>query len=188
MYYYSFLFSSIVNLLPICLFFGGNGPHLLFFRSFSSPLSLFLSIYLSIYLSHDFIIMLTKSLNKSFPSPYPLSQCLSTNLSITSYLSTNHPFIHRLIISLFILLILSYVAPEILRGDQYGTEVDIWSMGVICYVLLAGYPPFYDEDQKKLFKKIKEGKYHFHQDYWGNTSPDAMDMIKKMLCVRQTDR
>jgi serine/threonine protein kinase len=51
-------------------------------------------------------------------------------------------------------------------GDRYGTEVDIWSMGVICYVLLAGYPPFYDEDQKKLFKKIKEGKYHFHQvDY-----------------------
>ena len=113
---------------------------------------------------------------------------MSLNKSITSYLSTNDPLTHRLIISLFILLILSYVAPEILRGDQYGTEVDIWSMGVICYVLLAGYPPFYDEDQKKLFKKIKEGKYHFHQDYWGNTSPDAMDMIKKMLCVSQTDR
>jgi calcium/calmodulin-dependent protein kinase I len=40
-----------------------------------------------------------------------------------------------------------YVAPEILRGDPYGVEVDIWSMGVICYVLLAGYPPFYDDDQ-----------------------------------------
>jgi serine/threonine protein kinase len=49
-----------------------------------------------------------------------------------------------------------YVAPEILRGDKYGAEVDIWSMGVITYVLLAGYPPFYDDDQKKLFKKIKE--------------------------------
>jgi serine/threonine protein kinase len=51
---------------------------------------------------------------------------------------------------------LGYVAPEILRGDKYGAEVDIWSMGVITYVLLAGYPPFYDDDQKKLFKKIKE--------------------------------
>ena len=61
-------------------------------------------------------------------------------------------------------------------------------MGVICYVLLAGYPPFYDEDQKKLFRKIKEGKYHFHQDYWGNTSPAAMDMIRKMLCVSQEER
>jgi serine/threonine protein kinase len=61
-------------------------------------------------------------------------------------------------------------------------------MGVITYVLLAGYPPFYDEDQKKLFKKIKEGKYHFHEDYWGNTSPEAMDLIRKMLCVNQKDR
>lgn len=51
-----------------------------------------------------------------------------------------------------------YVAPEILRGDPYGVEVDIWSAGVICYVLLAGYPPFYDENQKKLFKKIKDGR------------------------------
>ena len=67
-------------------------------------------------------------------------------------------------------------------------QVDIWSMGVICYVLLAGYPPFYDEDQKKLFRKIKDGKYHFHHDYWCNTSPDAIDMIKKMLCVSQQDR
>ena len=61
-------------------------------------------------------------------------------------------------------------------------------MGVICYVLLAGYPPFYDEDQKRLFRKIKEGKYHFHEDYWGNISPAAMDMIRKMLCVNQNER
>jgi len=81
-----------------------------------------------------------------------------------------------------------YVAPEILRGDAYGPEVDIWSMGVICYVLLAGYPPFYDEDQKKLFKKIKEGRYYFHEDYWSNVSEDAMDLIRKMLCVNQTER
>jgi len=81
-----------------------------------------------------------------------------------------------------------YVAPEILRGDPYGAEVDIWSMGVIIYVLLAGYPPFYDEDQKKLFKKIKEGKYYFHDDYWSSVSPEAMDLIRKMLCVKQTER
>lgn len=81
-----------------------------------------------------------------------------------------------------------YVAPEILRGARYGCEVDIWSMGVICYVLLAGYPPFYDEDQKKLFKKIKEGRYYFHEEYWANTSPEAMDLIKMMLCVDQSKR
>jgi len=81
-----------------------------------------------------------------------------------------------------------YVAPEILRGDPYGAEVDIWSMGVICYVLLAGYPPFYDEDQKRLFKKIKEGRYYFHEDYWGNVSAEAMDLIRHMLCVNQRER
>jgi calcium/calmodulin-dependent protein kinase I len=81
-----------------------------------------------------------------------------------------------------------YVAPEILRGDRYQAEVDIWSMGVICYVLLAGYPPFYDEDQKKLFKKIKEGRYHFHEDYWSNTSKEAINMIQNMLCVDQKKR
>lgn len=61
-------------------------------------------------------------------------------------------------------------------------------MGVICYVLLAGYPPFYDEDQKRLFKKIKEGRYHFHEDYWSNTSPEAIDLIQNMLCVDQEKR
>lgn len=81
-----------------------------------------------------------------------------------------------------------YVAPEILRGDKYGSEVDIWSLGVICYVLLAGYPPFYDEDQKRLFKKIKEGRYHFHEDYWCNTSPEAIDLIRNMLTVDQKKR
>lgn len=61
-------------------------------------------------------------------------------------------------------------------------------MGVICYVLLAGYPPFYDEDQKRLFKKIKEGRYHFHEDYWSNTSKEAINMIQQMLCVDQKKR
>lgn len=66
-----------------------------------------------------------------------------------------------------------YVAPEILRGDVYGAEVDIWSLGVICYVLLAGYPPFYDDDQRNLFRKIKEANYHFHADYWSNISTEG---------------
>lgn len=81
-----------------------------------------------------------------------------------------------------------YVAPEILRGDKYGGEVDVWSIGVICYILLAGYPPFYDDDSKKLFKKIKEGRYYFHDEHWGNASPESMDIIRKMLTVSQTER
>jgi len=81
-----------------------------------------------------------------------------------------------------------YVAPEILRGDKYGGEVDVWSIGVICYILLAGYPPFYDEDSKRLFKKIKEGRYFFHEEHWGNASTESMDIIRKMLCVSQKER
>ncbi len=81
-----------------------------------------------------------------------------------------------------------YVAPEILRSDPYGKEVDIWSMGVICYVLLVGYPPFYDEDQKKLFSKIKEARYYFHEEYWSAISPEAIDLIRNMLCLDQKKR
>jgi serine/threonine protein kinase len=61
-------------------------------------------------------------------------------------------------------------------------------MGVVCYILLAGYAPFYDEDQKKLFEKIKKGKFHFHEDYWSRMSPDAIDLIKKMMTVDQKKR
>lgn len=81
-----------------------------------------------------------------------------------------------------------YVAPEILRGDLYGAEVDIWSLGVITYVLLAGYPPFYDDDTRKLFRKIKEARYYFHEDYWSGISPEAIDLIKKMICLDQKER
>lgn len=81
-----------------------------------------------------------------------------------------------------------YVAPEVLRGDPYGTEVDIWGLGVVMYILLCGYPPFHDDDQKKLFKKIKAGQYHFHEDYWKEVSLSAKDMVQKMICVDQQQR
>jgi serine/threonine protein kinase len=82
----------------------------------------------------------------------------------------------------------AYVAPEILRNQPYGVEVDIWSIGVICYILLAGYPPFYDEDMKKLFRKIKDGRYHFHTEHWSDKSAESMDIIKRMLCVNTEER
>lgn len=51
-----------------------------------------------------------------------------------------------------------YVAPEILKGELYGKPVDIWSIGVITYILLGGYPPFHDDNQAKLYQKIKKGE------------------------------
>ena len=81
-----------------------------------------------------------------------------------------------------------YTQPEVLRGDKYGCEADIWSLGVIFYVLLCGYPPFYDEDLTSLFTSIKGGMYEFHDEAWADVSPEAMDMIKKMLCVNRQKR
>ncbi|CAM9880192.1 unnamed protein product [Laminaria digitata] len=76
-----------------------------------------------------------------------------------------------------------YVAPEILRAESYGTSVDMWSVGVIIYILLGGYPPFHDENQTRLFRKIKSGNFKFHTEYWGSVSSEAKDLIRRLLTV-----
>jgi calcium/calmodulin-dependent protein kinase I len=76
-----------------------------------------------------------------------------------------------------------YVAPEILHGVPYGTKADLWSLGVITYILLGGYPPFIEQNQRELFKKIKRGQYEFHVEYWGQISKEAKDLIAGMLTV-----
>jgi serine/threonine protein kinase len=54
----------------------------------------------------------------------------------------------------------------------------MWSFGVILYILLGGYPPFHDDNQRTLFRKICKGDYTFHPDYWSGVSEDAKDLIK----------
>jgi len=56
------------------------------------------------------------------------------------------------------------------------------------YILLGGYPPFFDESRKRLFAKIKAGKYEFHPAYWNETSAEAKDLISKMLTVNPDAR
>eukprot|EP00903_Cladosiphon_okamuranus_P012203 g11446.t1 len=77
----------------------------------------------------------------------------------------------------------NYVAPEILRSQPYGTSVDMWSTGVIIYIILAGYPPFHDEDQNRLYRKIKAGRFRFDPEYWNDVSSEAKDLIRKLLTV-----
>eukprot|EP01033_Poteriospumella_lacustris_P009835 gene9836-7040_t len=81
-----------------------------------------------------------------------------------------------------------YIAPEILRAAQYGKGVDMWSFGVILYILLGGYPPFYDNDRAMLFKKIKTAAYEFHEGYWNEVSDDAKDLIRRLLVVDMKTR
>lgn len=76
-----------------------------------------------------------------------------------------------------------YVAPEILKGEKYGREVDLWSLGIITYILLSGYPPFHDDNQGRLFKKIRSGIFKFDSPYWDNISQEAKDFVKSLLTV-----
>lgn len=79
-----------------------------------------------------------------------------------------------------------YVAPEILKRRKYHKEVDIWSLGVITYILLCGFPPFHDDGNnlKNLYKQIRAGKYSFPDKYWKNISSDAKKLITNMLKVK----
>jgi calcium/calmodulin-dependent protein kinase I len=76
-----------------------------------------------------------------------------------------------------------YVAPEILCGTAYGKEVDIWSVGVILYILLCGFPPFYDDNNKKLFSLIINANFTFPDPYWTDVSEEAKDLVSKLLVV-----
>jgi len=81
-----------------------------------------------------------------------------------------------------------YVAPEIISGKPYGSEVDVWSLGVITYILLCGYPPFYDSNQQNLFRLIRAGAFKFDAEFWDQVSDEAKDLIKKCLVVNPKKR
>uniref|UniRef100_A0A674BNG5 calcium/calmodulin-dependent protein kinase n=1 Tax=Salmo trutta TaxID=8032 RepID=A0A674BNG5_SALTR len=81
-----------------------------------------------------------------------------------------------------------YLSPEVLRKDPYGKPVDLWACGVILYILLVGYPPFWDEDQHRLYQQIKAGAYDFPSPEWDTVTPDAKDLINKMLTINPGKR
>ncbi|KAK9906996.1 hypothetical protein M0R45_002550 [Rubus argutus] len=73
-----------------------------------------------------------------------------------------------------------YVAPEVLRRS-YGKEIDIWSAGVILYILLSGVPPFWAETERGIFDAILEGVVDFESQPWPSISDSAKDLVRKML-------
>ena len=89
-----------------------------------------------------------------------------------------------------------YVAPEVLRNavppklafspernPSVPLQVDMWSFGVIVYILLCGFPPFYGDNDHELFRKIKAGHFRFRSPYWDHISRDAKDFISRLLTV-----
>ncbi|GAB0100310.1 Calcium/calmodulin-dependent protein kinase [Sergentomyia squamirostris] len=81
-----------------------------------------------------------------------------------------------------------YLSPEVLKKEPYGKSVDIWACGVILYILLVGYPPFWDEDQHRLYSQIKAGAYDYPSPEWDTVTPDAKNLINQMLTVNPHKR
>ena len=95
----------------------------------------------------------------------------------------------------------TYVAPEILAETGYAIEVDNWAAGVICYILLCGFPPFRnrqandqgermnsEEQQEELFSQIQKADYEFLSPYWDTVSDEAVDLVRRLLVVNQKKR
>lgn len=80
-----------------------------------------------------------------------------------------------------------YIAPEVLN-KSYDSKCDVWSAGVILYILLCGYPPFNGKKDADIIKKVKKGTYNFAGDNWMNVSKEAKDLITKMLEYNPKDR
>ncbi|GLT78160.1 hypothetical protein SLA2020_497060 [Shorea laevis] len=80
-----------------------------------------------------------------------------------------------------------YVAPEVLRHN-YGAEADIWSAGVILYILLCGEPPFWAENEEGIFQAILRGHLDFSSNLWSSISRSAIDLVRKMLKANPKER
>ncbi|XP_076766201.1 calcium/calmodulin-dependent protein kinase II isoform X12 [Xylocopa sonorina] len=81
-----------------------------------------------------------------------------------------------------------YLSPEVLKKEPYGKPVDIWACGVILYILLVGYPPFWDEDQHRLYAQIKAGTYDYPSPEWDTVTMEAKNLINQMLTVNPSRR
>jgi|TARA_B110001450_G_C17594066_1_gene470099 calcium-dependent protein kinase len=80
-----------------------------------------------------------------------------------------------------------YIAPEVLNNN-YDEKCDLWSIGVILYILLCGYPPFNGANDDQIIKRVKQGKYRTDDEEWANISPEAIDLVNRLLTYNPNDR
>src|SRR5688572_3315225 len=73
-----------------------------------------------------------------------------------------------------------YIAPEVLK-KKYSAKCDVWSIGVILYILLCGYPPFNGASDKQIIEAVLKGKYSLDEPEWDEISDDAKDLVRQML-------
>lgn len=69
-----------------------------------------------------------------------------------------------------------YIAPEVL-GKNYGAKCDIWSIGVICFILMSGIPPFNGKDDTEIMRAVRSGKFSFNDKCWASISDQCKDFI-----------
>jgi serine/threonine protein kinase len=81
-----------------------------------------------------------------------------------------------------------YLAPEVIKQEEYGREIDIWALGVISYVLMSGSLPFFHNVLHKLYRQIVERDLSFPEQAWKNLSKGAHDFILRLMQVRAGDR
>lgn len=81
-----------------------------------------------------------------------------------------------------------YVAPEVLTRKPYDKAVDMWAVGVITFILLSGYPPFYADNNAELFRQIMKAEFTFDPNYWADISDSAKDFIRHLLTIDPDQR